>query len=280
MKMKAIFLLLNIVLGVAFLVIFLTPLFMLGGDWFNVFWTKNWPIAIVFVVALGGVDTYFLLNWTLFQKLEKEDWAGVASVLEDRIFHRGRIQSSGVRLLLNTYLVTSNTEGILALEAYLAKKKPVAIPKFSLAFGIPHLLATDPSEPEAFFRGLLATPQLQDRDWVVWNHAFSLLQLKRSDDARAELAGLVAAVSDPVLMLLSLYLLDVLAKTDSKLEAQIAEKREALLKKHTPASLQKSIEKSGGNMQVVVLSRLLQDAVQWLFAGTAAAAAPSRGVIS
>jgi hypothetical protein len=249
---------------------------MLVGDWFNVFWTRNWPIAIVFVVALGGVDTYFLLNWTLFQKLEKEDWAGVAGVLEDRIFHKGRIQASGIRLLLNTYLVTSNTEGILALEAYLAKKKPVTVPKFSIAFGIPHLLAADPSDPETFFRGLLATPRLQDRDWVVWNHAFSLLQMKRSDDARTELAGLAATVSDPVLLLLSLYLLDVLAKNDAKLEVQIAEKRELLLKRHTPASLQKSIEKSGGNMQVVVLSRLLQDAVQWLFAGTAPVTPTSR----
>ena len=33
MKIKAIFVTLNVVLGVAFLVIFLTPVFMLGGDW-------------------------------------------------------------------------------------------------------------------------------------------------------------------------------------------------------------------------------------------------------
>jgi hypothetical protein len=185
MKMKAIFIMLNAVLAVAFLVIFLTPLFLLGGDWFGVFWTRNWPIALVFAVTLGAVDLYFLMNWRLFRDLEKEEWAGVAGFLEERIFRRGRIFPGQVRLLLNTYLVTSNTEGILALEAYLVKRKPGLIRRFSLSFGIPHLLAKDPKDPEAFFRGLLDSPSVADRDWVKWNHAFSLLQMKRSEEARA-----------------------------------------------------------------------------------------------
>jgi len=270
MKLKAIFILLNAVLGVAFLVIFLTPLLILGGDWFNVFWTRNWPIAIVFVVTLAGVDTYFLLNWKLFMALEREDWAAVASFLEGRIFRKGRVLSAHVRLLLNTYLVTSNTEGILALEAYLGTRRPVLIRRFSLQFGIPHLLARDPKDPEQFFRGLLDSPKVADRDWVRWNHAFSLLQMKKPQEARAEIETLVDAVAEPVLLLLALYLLDVLAKDDAALESKVARLRDGLKGHYTPATFQKEIEKAGKNMQVVVLSRLLQDATQWLFAGAAA----------
>ncbi|HEY9595073.1 MAG TPA: hypothetical protein VHE79_11385 [Spirochaetia bacterium] len=276
MKMKGIFIMLNAVLGVAFLVIFLTPLFILGTDWFNVFWSRNWPIVIVFVVTLGAVDTYFGLNWKLFTSLEREDWAGVASVLEDRIFHRERIRPSGVRLLLNTYLVTSNTEGILALEAFASKKKPDIIARFSLPFGIPHLLAKDPADPEAFFSGLLTLESVADRDWVAWNHAFSLLQLKKPDEAQKELAALAEKVHEPVLLLLTLYLLDVVARTDVELERTVVARRDALKARHTPATFQKAIEKSSGNMQVIVLSRLLQDAVQWLFAGPEPAAAAVR----
>jgi hypothetical protein len=273
MKMKAIFILLNAVLAIAFVVIFFTPLLLLGGDWFSLFWASNWPIAIVFLATLGAVDAYFLLNWKLFQGLEREDWAGVAGFLEERIFRKGRVLRTHVRLLLNTYLVTSNTEGILALEAYLAEKKPGAIGSFSLQFGIPHLLAKDPKDPESFFRGLLASPRVADRDWVKWNHAFSLLQMKIPDEARAELAALADTVTDQVLLLLTLYLLDVLAKDDAALESKVAAKRDQLKTRHTPATFQKTIEKSGGNMQVVVLSRLLQDAVMWLFAGSSASAA-------
>jgi hypothetical protein len=267
MKMKGIFIMLNAVLGVAFLVIFLTPLFILGTDWFNVFWTRNWPIVIVFIVTLGAVDTYFGLNWKLFNALEREDWAGVASFLEDRIFHKERIRNSGVRLLLNTYLVTSNTEGILALEAFVAKKRPDVISRFSLPFGIPHLLAKDASDPEQFFGRLLAVDKVADRDWIAWNHAFSMLQLKKSDDAQKELVELFDRVDEPVLLLLTLYLLDVVARTDAELEKKVAARRDSLKAQHTPVTFQKAIEKSSGNMQVIVLSRLLQDAVQWLFAG-------------
>ena len=271
MKMKAIFIVLNIVLIVAFLVIFLTPLLLLGRDWFSLFWSRNWPIAMVFILTLGGVDAYFLLNWRLFRGLEREDWAGVAGFLEQRIFRKGRVFQAHVRLLLNTYLVTSNTEGILALEAYLTEKKPGAIRKFSLQFGIPHLLARDPKDPESFFRGLLSSPRLSDRDWVKWNHAFSLLQMKETDEARKELAALADTVSDEVLLLLTLYLLDVLAKDDPALESKVSSMRDTLRRRHTLATFQNTIEKSGGNMQVVVLSRLLQDATSWLFAGSPAA---------
>jgi hypothetical protein len=264
--MKAIFLLLNAVLGIAFLVIFLTPLFLVGGDWFSLFWIHNWPIALVFVLTLCAVDTYFLLNWKLFSGLEKENWGEVAGFLEDRIFKRGWISSSRVRLLLNTYLVTSNTEGILALEAYLAGKKSGIVPRFSLPFGIPHLLSKDPKDAEAWFRGMLSRPRLADRDWVSWDHAFSLLQAKERDAARTELSALVDTVSDPVLLLLTVYLLDVLARDDAAVESRVSSKRDLLKAQHTPASFQKAIEKSGANIQVVVLSRLLQDASQWLFA--------------
>jgi len=276
MKLKAIFILLNAVLGVAFLVIFLTPLLVLGGDWFSVFWTRNWPIAIVFIVTLAGVDAYFFLNWKLFMALEKEDWTSVAGFLEERIFRKGRVLTTHVRLLLNTYLVTSNTEGILALEAYLGSRRPVMIHRFSLQFGIPHLLAKDPKDAEAFFKGLLDAPGVADREWVRWNHAFSLLQMKKPEEARKELDELVGSVTEPVLLLLALYLLDVLAKDDQALESKVARLRDGLKSSHTPATFQREVEKAGKNMQVVVLSRLLQDAMQWLFAGTAAAVAAPR----
>jgi hypothetical protein len=278
MKMKAIFLLLNAVLGVAFLVIFLTPLFLVGGDWFSLFWTRNWPIAVVFALTLGAVDAYFLLNWKLFSGLEKENWGEVAEFLENRIFKRGWISPARVRLLLNTYLVASNTDAILALEAYLAGKKPGIIPRFSLPFGIPHLLSKESKDAEVWFRDMLARPRLADRDWVSWNHAFILLQTRQADAARAELSGLVETVRDPVLLLLTIYLLDVLARNDAAMETRVSSRRDMLKAQHTPATFQKAIEKSSANIQVIVLSRLLQDASRWLFAAAPAPEAAGEAV--
>ncbi|HET6452753.1 MAG TPA: hypothetical protein VFI08_15650 [Spirochaetia bacterium] len=269
--MKAIFLLLNVVLAVAFLVIFFTPLFLVGGDWFAVFWTRNWPIAVVFVVTLAVIDTYFLLNWRLFTALEKEDWPTVASFLEERVLRRGRLTSSRVRLLLNTYLVTSNTDAILALEAFLQERRPALIGTFSLPFGIPHLLARDQKDSPAWFRALLQRPSLRARDWVRWNLAFCLLQAQAKDEAQQELVDLVDHVQDPVLLLLSIYLLEAVARRDSQPHTRVMARREELRRAHTPATLQAAVEKSSANIQVVVLSRLLRDAMEWLFAETASA---------
>ncbi len=77
MKFKAIYILFNVVLVVSFLVIFLMPVFLLGSDYFSLFWTRNWVIAVVFVVTLAALNTYFLLNWGLFTRLEREDWPGL-----------------------------------------------------------------------------------------------------------------------------------------------------------------------------------------------------------
>ena len=48
--------------------------------------------------------------------------------------------------------------------------------------------------------------------WVRWNHAFSLLQLKSPEEARTELVSLAESARDPVLQLLSAYLLDVVSR--------------------------------------------------------------------
>jgi hypothetical protein len=122
---------------------------------------------------------------------------------------------------------------------------------------------------------MLGQPRLAESDWVSWNHAFSLLQTRQGDEARTVLARLVERVTEPVLLLLTIYLLDVLARNDAALESRVAAKRDLLKGRHTAESLRKAIEKSTANIQVVVVSRLLQDASQWLFAGPPSPASES-----
>ncbi|HUI69801.1 MAG TPA: hypothetical protein VL354_04725, partial [Spirochaetia bacterium] len=75
---------------------------------------------------------------------------------------------------------------------------------------------------------------------------------------------------DPVLQLLSIYLLDVVAKNDTTLESKVANLRGSLRERSTQQELTKAIEKASNNMEVIVLSRMLRDAVEWLYAAPAA----------
>lgn len=265
MKLKAIAILLNAVLLAAFIVIFLLPLLLIGVDYFSLFWGRNWPIAVVFFAALAGVNAYFLLNWRLFSALEKEDWPATAAILEGRIFRRGLATAGAVRMLLTTYLVGSHTESVLALEAYLRKRRPGLLGRFSLQFGIPHLLSQDHEEAQKFFSSLLARPGLRDRDWVSWNRAFTLVQAKKDAEAKKDLLPLLNLGTDPVLRLLALYLLDVLARKDAEAAARVREGREQMRARHTPDAFARILEKSGENIEVAVLSQMLGDASRWLF---------------
>lgn len=265
MKLKAIFLMLNGVLGAAFLVLFLLPLLLIGGEYFALFWSRNWVIAVVFIGALALVNAYFLLNWGMFAALEKEDWAGTAAFLEGRIFRRGWAFAPSVRMLLTTYLVGSHTESILALEAYLRKRRPRLIGRFSLQFGIPYLLMKDPQVSERFFSSLLSARRLREREWVQWNRAFCLVQAKREQEAKMEILPLLDGVADPVLRLLSLYLMDVFARRDVEAGERVAAGRQLMRARYTRESFGRIAEKSRENIEVVVLSRMVEDAVEWLF---------------
>ncbi len=265
MKLKAIAILLNAVLLAAFIVIFLLPLLLIGVDYFALFWARNWPIAVVFLAALAAVNGYFLLNWRLFTALEKEDWPAVATILEGRVFRHGLATAGAVRMLLTTYLVGSHTESVLALEAYLRKRRPALLGRFSLQFGIPHLLSPDHGESEKFFSFLLGRQGLRDRDWVAWNRAFALVQGKKGTEAKKDLLPLLDPGTDPVLRLLALYLLDVVARKDAEAAGKVREGREQMRARHTPEAFARMLEKSGENIEVAVLSQMLGDASRWLF---------------
>jgi hypothetical protein len=265
MKLKAIFLLFNGVLVVSFLLIFLMPLFLLGTDSFSIFWQRNWIIAAVFVVTLGAVNGYFLFNWKLFTSLEREDWPSLVTLLEERVLRRGRAWTMYVRMLLNAYLITSNTEGILVLEAFLRPKRPRLIGRFSTQFCIPYLLMKDPAASEGFFSGLLQSSGVARRDWVRWNRCFSLIQQRKLEEARGELSSLSVASADPAVRLLSLYLLDVVARDDPEAEKLVEEGKRLLKASHPAERMSRALERSGENMEVVVLARIVRDARDWLY---------------
>jgi hypothetical protein len=271
MKLKAIFALFNGVLVLSFFMILFMPLF-LGSDYFSLFWARNWIVAVVFVLSLGALNGYFLLNWRLFRILEREEWPALVSYLEDRILGKGKVRPLYVRLIVNAYLILSNTEGIRALEAYLREKKPALIGRFSLQFGVPYLLMKDPAVSEAFFASMERGKKTRSLGWVRWNHAFSLLQLGNREEAGEKLLGLFGEAREPVLRMLSLYLLDVCAHNDREIEARVNEGRRTLRGRYTDGEMQRKISKAGDNIEVVVLSRIVQDAREWLYAGESASA--------
>ncbi|MEW5817675.1 MAG: hypothetical protein AB1798_20060 [Spirochaetota bacterium] len=265
MKIKTIFILFNIVIIFSFLIIYFMPLIILGWDFTTVFWSKNWFLPILFVTVLGILNTYFILNWGLFKRLERQDWDGLIIYLEDKIYNKKHVQNRYIRILINAYLVKSKMEGITRLEVHLRENKPAMVPRFALQLGIPHLLKNSPEEMENYFKEFAGNEKSEEKYWISWNYAFALLLQQKKEEAKNILDTLILRVKEPILNLLILYLMDTLTDKFPAVDAKIQAGKTSLRKRFTPGLWQKEVNKNRENIQIVILAKLVREAGDWLF---------------
>lgn len=271
MRFKTIVIVFNVVIVLSFLFIFFVPLILLGPDYFSLFLSRNWIAGALFLAALAAVNGYFAVNGKLFGLLEREDWPALVSYLESEVYRKGRARAKQVRLLANAYLVTSNVSATRALEEEVRRRQPGLVARLAVPFGIPHLLAAESDESERFFSTMAADPRVSGRGWLKWNHAFCLC--RRGERARAgdELQALLPGVREPVLRLLALYLLGTACGADDAPRETALRGRDEMRKRYSPAEWTRVVERARSNLEVVVLSRVVQDAGDWLFQGAPAA---------
>lgn len=279
MKFRTIYILFNVVIVVSFLFVFFLPFFVLGPSYSLAFWRGNWYLGLFFVLLLGGLNAFFVLNWKLFVYVEREDWGALSAFLVDRIFTKRRYGNRHVALLVNAYLLQSDVEGIERLEAELSSRRPELLRKNAVLFGVTRLLRNKPAEAEAFLARYLDAKDADDREWLRFDYAFSLVLQRRVAEALPQLRSGLAS-RDAVLSLLSAYLVGSLGVSAASGQAEkdellrLAEASRASLRKRFPGQRwSKEVERAKNEVHIVILSKLIDDAGRWLFEAQAAAAA-------
>lgn len=260
MKFKIIFILFNVVILFSFLIIFFMPLAMLGWDYTRDFWTGNWYLPLIFLGVMAVLNTYFLVNWRLFSLLEREEWGAIIGYVLER-FNRGKIRTSEVRIGINAALVSSRIEVIGEIEQAVREHKPGLMKEFALPLGIPRLLKNEPAEAESYYQEFLEL-ESRDRPWIVWSYGFALLLQRKLDEARLQFLAL-SSTKDPVLLLLSAYMLDTCADEEAKKTGQAM--AEGLRSKYDRTALKKEAEKAKTQIHVVILSKVVEEALAWLY---------------
>ena len=266
-KFKLIFIVFNAVILLSFSLIFFMPLFLLDWEYSRIFWQTNWYLPVIFIAIIGILNVYFIRNWRLFTLLEKEDWKGLISYLEGRVYGKNNITSQNVRLLLHAYVVLSDITSMERLEKTVREKNLKVFREQALLFGIPHLLKRVPAEMEEYFRTCLGQ-DCADQQWLSWNRSFALMLLKRETEAKEILLSLSEGQKDPILLLLASYLLDSFSSRDNQAAEVVKRNRALLRRRYTHQTWEKAVEKAKGNLEVVILIRLVDDAAKWLFEGT------------
>ncbi|MBN2533144.1 MAG: hypothetical protein JXB88_09645 [Spirochaetales bacterium] len=268
MKFKSIFIVFNIVIAFSFLFFFLMPVFIFGLDNLFLVFSKYWIALSLFLVLLIVFNVYFIINWKFFRLLENEDWYGLINYLENRIYHRRIISKRSIKILLNTYLCTSNSEGIKKLAGFLKKQKPFLVSFYSLRFSIPYLIADTPEESELFFKYLLQDQKLKHRDWITWDYGIILMQQKKRDEAITTFSSLLFPNVDAIIYLLALYMLNSLCNDNKRLKNTLDLAKEEYGKNHTRNELTERIEKNKNNIQILSLRSTILEAFKWMFPET------------
>ncbi|MFP4409215.1 MAG: hypothetical protein ACLFPW_11905 [Spirochaetaceae bacterium] len=265
MKFKAVFFLFNVVVLLSFLFIFLMPLFFLGRQYTQLFWADNWYLALIFVAILAGLNGYFISNWKLFTYLEREDWNTLASYLEDRIFEKKIFRAQEVRLLIHSYIALNRAAEIRQIEAKLREEKPSLRNRFALAFGVPHLLSNNGEEMVEYFGEMREKAPQPKRPWVRWAYGFGLMLSGRTDEAKPVIRAVAEESRDPLLQVVALYLLDAFREHDEEIRELIRDRCQTFRRRNSRAKVERLLERQRSELHILVVSKLVQSALDWCF---------------
>ncbi|MCX7024969.1 MAG: hypothetical protein NT080_10155 [Spirochaetes bacterium] len=282
MKFKTIFILFNAVIAVSFLFVFLVPLFLLGSGYSLAFWARNGPLGFFFVAVFVTLNAFFAANRVIFALVEREDWDGLSAWLADRIFEKKRYRAMHVRFLISTALNKSDLAMIDRLEAELREHRPALLCKNAVLFGVVYLLRNDPAAAERFFSSVVGAGDADNPGWLDFDYGFSLVLQRREGEAVSWFRK-AAARRDAVLVLLSSYMLGTLCAASapqgperSELEAFAGQRRDALRKRFGPERWSREIERARGEVHIVILTKLIDEASRWMNeSGSNPAASPA-----
>jgi hypothetical protein len=256
-----------------FLFVLVLPNLFLGTGIAGAFWRSAWPLAVLLVLILLGMNGFYLLNYRLFYLLEREDWPALVLYLEDRVIKRGHYSSLLVRLLVNAYLVLSDYQAVMNLETKMAIAKPRLVDANALTFGIARILGKDYAEAAWFFEEKARKSKRGTAAWVRWYAGFSLLLNRKGDQAADRFTEIAGEEGNPVLAGLSSYFLAENLTRMLPLRSQGLMTTAMDGRKRVCAALpdqdawNKEVEKIRSEVYGMILSKYFDETSNWLYSG-------------
>jgi len=253
------------------LVFIFFPLMLLGPSYTLSYWLANWPLLLLWLLLFAALNFFYFTNNRLFFLLEREDWPALVHYLEYEVFTKGRYSSRLVRLLATSYLVLSDTDGVLNLENKTAIARPKLLDAHVLVFGAARILGKDFSGAARFFEARKYTARPALRDWVSWYLGFSFLLDYRLQGAADEFSVLARQSKNAVVTALSSFFLSetlsrVLPEKEAELQETSAEgKNRALGPLPDTESWQRAIDKISTDIHAAIISKYIDGTGHWLY---------------
>jgi len=228
------------------------------------------PLLIFMVLLLGCMSIYFFINYRLFSLLEREDWPALAYYLENKIYVKGKFSAKNVRLLASSYLVISDFQSVLKLEAKTQLAKPSEISRNTLLFGSARILGGNYSEAAVFFQSNIEKCKPSDKQWVRWFYGFSELLSGSFRSAEPEFSSLAVSSNDVLITGLSAYFLhSSIQKKSADPEKcrglSVSGKERVIASIKNIKNWNKEVSKAGTDIHIAIIRKYIEEARQWIF---------------
>jgi hypothetical protein len=264
LKFKIIFILFNFVIILSFLAVILMPTILLGPNFAFNFWTQWWYISLIFILAIAGLNIFYMYNWRLFSLLETENWSDLLDYLRTRIFEKKRFNGNNIRLFINAALVTMRFDELSALREYIQKEKAALLKKYGVEIGMDLVINQDIEQMKDFYANLIELMDGRNKNlfWTRWLYAFATYLAQE-----AETAVLKENLEDPkcslLLRVLSAYLLAASMDPDDRQRA--LEERKKLMSLLNKSKWEAIVAKAKNGVQGLLLTKVVVEAGNWLF---------------
>lgn len=195
--------------------------------------------------------------------MEKRDWDEIRRYLEIQIFEKSRLNEQHLQILLNTYVVKSESANILRLAGYLKDTRPRLRFRLQLSLGIGYMLEKDYRGLRDFFSGYVRDDKLVKSGWADWYMAFGMLRCDNTEEAARRLEFILERGKDDMVVVLALYLLMEIPGRDSDKADRWLKK---IGEKYSSADWAQKLESRKDRLHVLALSGVLQEAGEWVVA--------------
>ena len=269
MSFRAIFVVLNLVLVMAFAFIVAVPILILGPNYAGVLRVPGgaltiWLPVAVFGVALVFLNGYFVRRWRLFTFLDARDWAAAADYLSERVLQKRKVAALSVRLLANTLLLSGRIDEIRPLEVRMRALRPRLHARFILHLSIPYLLV-DPEQAVRYFAAVAAQAATTPAHlWLLWDYAFALIRCSKYQLAADQLLRLGPLLSTPRRWGRPAASVAVISLLRSYAAQKMLERPLELAEKVDANSVDRALERLAGDPQVLVFGSVVREARAWL----------------
>ena len=284
MKLKSLFLLLNIVLIAVMVLCFFAfssflPLLSEENarSGLSIAFIACAAVCIVLLVVLVIADIFMLRRAKMFDALLTENWPALAACLERKILDNDRISKRELGLFISVLVLLSDYETLCALFLKLKEERLDLYRFYSPDFIAASIVFGNESEAESCIGFILGEDAAKDnsasKEWARFYSSFLAFRNGSYRPSSEGFAALAATAEDPVMRAVSGFFCGKIIPSKTfgiglpmtELLAAATAARERTRAAYTPKRWQELCAKTRKRVRAAVIGKTIASATEWIW---------------